>query len=218
MKHLELVFQCVQHYTLVTILKGQHSWTALAGVLKHCLSVYNIHFKLLSEICRKMRTNCGYEKYWWLRQEPIPFKVYVPLPWTYSLVFPQAFYPFCHSWGRGSASCCLLHYTALLVNERRKRDILMKDQRWILTQKVSELRSVLPSCEMFGNATGFSRTFVYSLLGFEVANQTPGISHVAPTSAANSVNTSRFAALGLCSLRSWCNLKKQHCQLLAGGT
>lgn len=94
----------------------------------------------------------------------------------------------------------------------------MKDQCWMLTQKVSELRSVLPNCEMFGNATGFSRTCAYSLLGFEEVNQTPGISHVAPTCPANSVNTSRFAALGLCSLRSWCNWKKQHCQLLPRGT
>lgn len=96
----------------------------------------------------------------------------------------------------------------------------MKDQCWMLAQKVSELRSLLPNCEMFGNAisTGFSRTCVYSLLGFEEVNQTPGISHVAPTCTANSVNTSRFAALGLCSLRSWHNWKKQHCQLLARGT
>lgn len=75
----------------------------------------------------------------------------------------------------------------------------MKDQYWILTQKVSELRPVLPNCE---NATGFSRTCVYSLVGFEEVNQTPGISQVAPTSTANSVNTSGFAALGLSSLRS----------------
>lgn len=81
----------------------------------------------------------------------------------------------------------------------------MKDQCCILTQKVSELRSVPPSCEMLGNAAGFSRSCVYSLLGFEEVNQTSAVSHVAPTSTANTVNTSRFAALGLCSLRSWCN-------------
>lgn len=62
-KCLKLVFQRVQHYTVLTILRGQHSWTALAGVLKHYLSVCIIHFKVLNEIFKKVRTVTIYEKH-----------------------------------------------------------------------------------------------------------------------------------------------------------